>query len=286
MGVRMPLSILLAEDHVVNQKLALLMLERLGYRADVVANGLEVLEALERQHYDIVLMDMQMPEMDGLSATRQIRKRWPARPRPRIIAMTANVLPEDQEACFAAGMDDYLSKPIRVEELVGALRRCHPLTEPVPAVGVSMASPEALITATPQLVPPESGLQVTSPEKRLDRAGLDKLLELVGGNPVLLGELIDSFLQETPPLLLALHRCLEEGNAAGLRQAAHPLKSSSRDFGASQLSELARQLEDMGKAGALDGAAILVAQVEDEYSWVKTALEAVRSGEYSWKDEK
>ena len=115
---------------------------------------------------------------------------------------------------------------------------------------------------------------------------MDKLLELVGGNPVLLGELIDSFLQETPPLLLALHRCLEEGNAAGLRQAAHPLKSSSRDFGAIQLSELARELEDMGKAGALDGAAILVARVEDEYAWVKTALESVRSGEYTWKDEK
>ncbi len=286
MGVRMPLSILLAEDHVVNQKLALLMLERLGYRADVVANGLEVLEALERRHYDVVLMDMQMPEMDGLDATRQIRNRWPAGPRPRIIAMTANVLQEDQEACFTAGMDDYLSKPIRVEELVGALRKCHPLTEPVHAVGGSMATPEALNTAAPQLVSPESGLQITSPEKRLDRTGLDKLLELVGGNPLLLGELIDSFLQETPPLLLALHRCLEEGNAAGLRQAAHPLKSSSRDFGAIQLSELARELEDMGKAGALDGAAILVARVEDEYAWVKTALEAVQSGEYTWKDEK
>ena len=114
----------------------------------------------------------------------------------------------------------------------------------------------------------------------LDRAALDKLLELVGGNPVLLGELIDSFLQETPPLLVALHRSLEEGNAAGLRQAAHPLKSSSRDFGATQLSELARELEDMGKAGQLNGAAPLVAGVEDEFPWVKTALEAVRSGEY------
>ena len=88
----MPLNILLAEDHVVNQKLALLMLERLGYRADLAANGLEVLEALERQPYDVVLMDMQMPEMDGLDATRRILQRWPAGPRPRIIAMTANVM--------------------------------------------------------------------------------------------------------------------------------------------------------------------------------------------------
>jgi CheY-like chemotaxis protein len=123
MGARLPLSILLAEDNAVNQKLALRILQRMGYRADVAANGAEVLDALERQPYDVVLMDVQMPEMDGLEATRQILRRWPTE-RPRIIAMTANVMKEDQEACFAAGMDDYLSKPIRVEALVGALSRC------------------------------------------------------------------------------------------------------------------------------------------------------------------
>ncbi len=124
MGVRQPLRILLAEDNVVNQKLALRLLERLGYRADVAADGVEVLRALERQPYDVVFMDVQMPEMDGLEATRQICERWEAGRRPRIIAMTANALAEDREACLEAGMDDYLAKPIRVEELVAALSRC------------------------------------------------------------------------------------------------------------------------------------------------------------------
>jgi PAS domain S-box-containing protein len=124
MGQRHPLHILLAEDNAVNQKLAVRLLERLGYRADVAADGVEVLRALERQPYDVILMDVQMPEMDGLEATREIVGRWAEEKRPRIIAMTANALAEDREACLAAGMDDYLAKPIRVEELVAALRKC------------------------------------------------------------------------------------------------------------------------------------------------------------------
>jgi PAS domain S-box-containing protein len=123
LGVRQPLRILLAEDNVVNQKLALRLLERLGYRADVAADGVEVLRALERQPYDVVFMDVQMPEMDGLEATREIVSRWAVEKRPRIIAMTANALAEDRDACLAAGMDDYLAKPIRVEELVAALSK-------------------------------------------------------------------------------------------------------------------------------------------------------------------
>jgi PAS domain S-box-containing protein len=117
------LRILLAEDNSVNQMVALRMLDRLGYGAEVAATGLEVLEALERQTYDVVLMDVQMPELDGLEATRRIHERWPDDARPRIIAMTANALPEEREACFTAGMDDYVAKPIRVDELAGAIDR-------------------------------------------------------------------------------------------------------------------------------------------------------------------
>ncbi|MCW5633605.1 MAG: GAF domain-containing protein [Rubrivivax sp.] len=123
MAERHPLRILLAEDNVVNQKLALRLLAQMGYRADVAANGIEVLEAVARQPYDVVLMDVQMPEMDGLEATRRIIARWPNGGRPRIVAMTANAMQGDREACLAAGMDDYLTKPIRVEALVVALRR-------------------------------------------------------------------------------------------------------------------------------------------------------------------
>ncbi len=123
MAKRHPLRILLAEDNAVNQKLAIRLLAQMGYRADVAANGLEAVESLERQRYDLVLMDVQMPEMDGLEASRQINKQWPRGQRPQIVAMTANAMQGDRELCIAAGMDDYITKPIRVEELVAALDR-------------------------------------------------------------------------------------------------------------------------------------------------------------------
>jgi CheY-like chemotaxis protein len=121
---RVPLHILLTQDNATNQQLAQLMLAKLGYRCDVAGNGVEALEALGRQPYDLVLMDVQMPEMDGLEATRRIRADWPAGAQPRIVAMTANAVTGDREVCLAAGMDDYLAKPIRMPELVGALEAC------------------------------------------------------------------------------------------------------------------------------------------------------------------
>ncbi len=127
MAKRLPLHILVADDYEVNQKLALRLLAQMGYRADVAANGTEVIQALERQPYDVILMDVQMPEMDGLEATRKICERWPVGKRPRIIAMTANAMQGDREMCLEAGMDDYVSKPIRREELVQAIGRCQPL---------------------------------------------------------------------------------------------------------------------------------------------------------------
>jgi CheY-like chemotaxis protein len=122
MAQRLPLRILLAEDNVVNQKLALRFLEQMGYRADVASNGLEAIESVGRQAYDVVLMDVQMPEMDGLEASRRICARWAPGERPRIVAMTANAMQGDREMCLAAGMDDYLTKPIRVDQLVEALQ--------------------------------------------------------------------------------------------------------------------------------------------------------------------
>jgi CheY-like chemotaxis protein len=121
------LRILLAEDNPVNQKVALLVLEKLGYQADVAANGLEAIAALEERQYDAVLMDVQMPELDGLAAARRICARWPRESRSRIIAMTANAMAQDRDACFAAGMDDYVAKPIRPEALAEVLRQVAPV---------------------------------------------------------------------------------------------------------------------------------------------------------------
>ena len=123
MAARHPLRILLAEDNVVNQKLALRLLQQLGYRADLASNGVEAIESVQRQTYDVVLMDVQMPEMDGLEASRRITAQSPAGQRPRIVAMTANAMQGDREECLAAGMDDYVTKPIRVDALVEALNQ-------------------------------------------------------------------------------------------------------------------------------------------------------------------
>ena len=132
LAARHPLRILLAEDNAVNQKLALRLLSQMGYRADLAGNGLEAIESVERQTYDLVLMDVQMPELDGLGATRRITARWPAAERPRIVAMTANAMQGDREICLAAGMDDYLTKPIRVDDLVQALLHTSPRTATAP----------------------------------------------------------------------------------------------------------------------------------------------------------
>jgi CheY-like chemotaxis protein len=123
LGEEFPLEILLAEDNHVNQKVALRYLERLGYRVDAVGNGLEAVTTLEYRCYDLVFMDLQMPEMDGFEATRQIRTRVPASRQPKIVALTANAMQGDREQCAAAGMDDYISKPVRLEEMSDVIRR-------------------------------------------------------------------------------------------------------------------------------------------------------------------
>lgn len=238
---KFPLKILLAEDNVVNQKVAVNMLKRLGYRSDSVANGLEVLQALRRQSYDVVLMDVQMPEMDGLTATQQICQEFPVFSRPRIIAMTANAMQGDREECLAAGMDDYMSKPIHVDVLKQVLSQCQPPTTEQP---------------TKQPV--------------LDPGVMENLQEMAGDE---LSEVINCYLQEAPELLESMHNAVKQKDAELLYHKAHSLKSSSQALGVLKLAQLCQQLEALGRAGTIGKAEQLVLQAITEYQQVKQALE-------------
>jgi signal transduction histidine kinase/CheY-like chemotaxis protein len=275
LGRQLPLRILLAEDNATNQKLALTVLGRLSYRADVANNGLEALDALKRQTYDVVLMDMQMPELDGLEATRRIRRELAETQQPHIIAMTANAMQGDRELCLAAGMNDYVSKPIRIEELVRALRASRVTERSV------IASEASVAVQSPHLVqemasPTALAALAMTPADMLDPTVLKNLQVVLGGEFSNLVMLIDSFLEEAPKLLSELNRYVADGDAAGVRRVAHSLKSNGADFGAIMFSNLCKELEALGRSGVLDGAAALLAQARDAYGRMEATLKAVK----------
>jgi signal transduction histidine kinase/CheY-like chemotaxis protein len=248
-----PMRILLAEDNVINQKLAIAMLGKLGYEAELAHNGLEALDALRHTRFDVVLMDVQMPQMDGLEATRTIRSTWESTEQPRIIAMTANALEEDRQICLKAGMNDYLAKPVKLEELATALRR-----------GYQAVTGDVLAAAT-------------DPDKAangmlLDQEALRKLMNLAGDNIGFVAELIDIFLLESPQLLAAMRHSANRGDAQGMRIAAHTLKANSAGFGALKLAKLCQRLETMAKGEMLVSAGDLVFEIEREYRNAEAAL--------------
>jgi CheY-like chemotaxis protein len=210
----------------------------------VAANGLEALAALQRQPYDVVLMDVQMPEMDGLEAARRIKQTWSAAQRPRIIAMTANAMQGDREKCLDAGMDDYITKPIRVEALVEALNQTQPLCS--------------------QDLPQESG-------PAIDPDQFESFRQAMGDD--FIGEVIEVFNEDVPKLLLDMQQALTANDAELFRRSAHSLKSNSAQIGALKLSELAKGLEMLGKEGRLAEGSDTVALAEAEYNLVKQALQ-------------
>jgi GAF domain-containing protein/CheY-like chemotaxis protein/HPt (histidine-containing phosphotransfer) domain-containing protein len=248
---RHPLRILLAEDNVVNQKLAIRLLEKLGYRADIAANGLEALEALERQTYDLLLSDVQMPEMDGLEATRRILERWPEGERPWIVAMTAEAMSGDRERCLEAGMNDYLAKPIRVDELVAAIKR------------------------TPHRVEAKTGSASAAINGPIDATVLVRLADGTGGDAEFVSELIQQFVDDTPGLVAAARAGLGTGDPAEVRRAAHTLKSNAATFGAEGLAERSRALEEAAKRNALEDGAAQVEAMARELEVVREALPAI-----------
>jgi GAF domain-containing protein/CheY-like chemotaxis protein/HPt (histidine-containing phosphotransfer) domain-containing protein len=250
LATRHPLRILVAEDNVVNQRLALRLLEKLGYRADVVANGLEAVEAVRRQPYDLVLMDVQMPEMDGVQATQQILERWADGDRPWIVAMTAEVMRGDREGFLAAGMNDYVAKPIRPQELIAAIARTPSRTR-APAAG------DAGVARPP-----------------VDASVLDRLAESMGGDDAFVTELIEQFVTDSPALVAAARRGLEAGDAHEVRRAAHTLKSNAATFGANELADRSSRLEAAAKAGRLDDGLAQIEAIDEELGRVHTALGA------------
>jgi CheY-like chemotaxis protein/HPt (histidine-containing phosphotransfer) domain-containing protein len=254
-GKKRPLRILVAEDNVVNQMVILNMLDHLGYRADVAANGVEAVVAVERQDYDVVLMDIQMPEMGGIEATRVIRSSFQPDRQPRIIAVTANALKGDREAFLKAGMDDYVSKPIQMD-LLGA----------------------ALLTVSGEDGPNTGSEGNLGLESRADQPGID-LLSLpssLGPDPIkMLKRVGPHFLDATSLQLNSMAEALEKADLDTVASTAHSVKSGAGMIGGVRFAELASDLEVLAHRGKEDLVPAVLTQLTAEFEQVRSALEEV-----------
>jgi CheY-like chemotaxis protein len=309
---RFPLRILLAEDNLINQKVTLHLLAEMGYQAEVAMNGEEVLAALAQHAYDIILMDVQMPEMDGIEATKRIRAQWPTEQQPRIIAMTAHAMESDRQWCLEAGMDDYLSKPVQVDALVAMLTQGESqgsvggkgsgvgdqgsgvggqgsgvgdqgsgvggqgsgLVQP----GTESSIPQSPLAdsrspiSDPRSLIPDPRPLTPTPSP-LDAAAFEHFCTRMGGaGAELTRELMAIFLQDTPGKLATMQQALAEDDATTLFQIAHALKSSSAQLGALHFSTLCHRLSTIGRTGDLTDAAEALADIEAEYARVQEAL--------------
>ncbi len=266
---RLPLRVLLCDDNLINQKVATRLLQQMGYRSTIAGNGVEALAAIERAPFDLVFMDVMMPEMDGLEATQQIRARQQDRAQhpnfksPMIIvAMTASAMPGDRDKCLAAGMDDYLSKPVRPEDVRTIVERWGPTAAAsAPAASTDSATTTAKMMAT-----------TDTPMNDLPPIDLDRLHEFTEGNPENLTELATLYVQQTTQQLEQLEAAVKSNNAPDIRRLAHSCAGASATCGMRRIVVPLRELERQGSEGKLTQAAELCAQTIKEFELIRAAL--------------
>ncbi|MGF1539039.1 MAG: ATP-binding protein [Pleurocapsa sp.] len=259
-----PLRILLAEDNSVNQKVAALILEKLGYRADIVSNGLEAVNAVQTVPYDSILMDLEMPEMDGITATQKILAQKLTTKTPYIVGLTAYAMSEDRDRCLQAGMKDFLTKPIRIKDLERVLQKIETILQ------------EDSEHSDRQNCPPieVSERECQSEAEILDLKVLNSLRQLAGKKaPAMLTSIINQYFEDTPQRLKAIAKALEDGNPEALRQAAHGLRSSSANLGAVRLADCCKNLENLARGGTIPEYFPLMTQLETEYQKTQIALQ-------------
>ena len=282
---RLPLHLLLADDNVVNQKVARRLFDQMGYRIDIAGDGMEALAALERKHYDIVFMDVQMPEMDGLEATRRIRESERALPRDPnatlpliIIAMTANAMTGDREKCLKAGMDDYLAKPVRPEAVQAALKRWGPVAKsPAARSGPDGVQPESAgrppaEAAAPPLQPPPTSVQ----EQTEPPVDIERLAEMAGGDDSGIRELIDLYFAQTSTQFEQLRVAVQANAPEEVERVAHKAAGASATCGMNAVVPALRELERQGREGRLVDAATLVVHALKELERIRTYLNTQR----------
>jgi len=260
---RLPLRILLCDDNAINQKVASRILQSIGYQSDIAGNGREALDALDKKPYDLIFMDVMMPEMDGLEATRAIRERQKDRAahpnypsRIVIVAMTAQAMQGDREKCLAAGMDDYLAKPILPKDVRATIERWGP-----------QSAPAAPATSAPAAVTP--ALPVEEPPVEMDR-----LNDLTDGNADSLRELVELFLKQTTQQLAQLETAVRANQADDVRRVAHSCAGASATLGMVRLVPLLRSLEKQGASGTLTSAAQLCESAAREFKLIQVFLAA------------
>jgi len=290
LGQRLPLRILLADDNVINQKVAVRLLHQLGYKADVARNGREAVDALEARPYDVVFMDVQMPELDGLQATREIRSRQDTKApgasfgKPVvIIAMTANAMHGDQEKCMRAGMDDYIAKPVRPEVLEEKLERHGAAFVPSEAPEAStedVAEEDVTLweTATSAVPENESAERSSIPlplPNHADRplVDFDRLQEFSGGEEDNLREIVGLFLKQTNEQLAQMEGALRQRDAPTLSAVAHSCAGASATCGMSGIVPTLRRLESTSSQGDLTPAPQLLAQARELFARIQSSLE-------------